>query len=159
MRCKNMDEERVYDYIDVEATPDHVLRRAQPDEVVAFSSNNMLTDELRYDVYESEQSMMYRGSDLPKNLQLYSLFYIHNESNVITRCYYTSKETGKICDVFETPCPEIAEIWQIIKKNNLYAIKLCQVLINLELYDPELESHIDMYNARFVPQLKSARNT
>lgn len=154
-----MDEERVYDYIDDEIVPDHILRRAGPDEVVAFSSNTLEVEDTlsNFDVFG--QTMTYRGVGLPKNLQLYCLFYIHNEQNTIIRCYYKSEKTGETCDVFETPCPEIAEIWRIIKENNLYAIELCQVLINLELYDPDLESHIDAYNARFVPRLKSARNT
>lgn len=141
------------------AIPLDVIKNAKPIDIVAFSSFNMYLRESDIDDFESSSidnilEFSGDGSEYP-NLQLVCLAVIETNTDVIYECVDKNNN-----NIFETPCPEITEIWQIIKENNLYGINLCQTLFNLDLDEPNLKEHIEIFKHQFLSnnQPKSARN-
>ena len=156
-------EKTVFDYINtsgISPVPIEVLKRAKPIEVVAFSSHRMVAQFRNYDFnLNRESTLIFTGDkDEYPNLQLYCLMRADEEEDVIRECCRTVGKIGWLRNIFETPCPEIAELWQIIKENNLYTIKLARMLTEFGLDDPELVSDVAIFNANFFNQIKSARN-
>lgn len=142
------------------AIPLEVIKNAKPIDIVAFSSFKMYllgddtSDDFEFNPADNILEFSGNASEYP-NLQLVCLAVIVDGTDVIYRC---RNENNK--NIFKTPCPEIAKIWKIIKKSNLYGLNLCHVLTNLGLEEPELKEHIDIFNHQFLSnnQPKSARN-
>lgn len=149
----------IFDYTDEKKlVPSELLRRITPVEAVIFSIRNLRCSLLERN-FNTLGSHMYFSKDPSNypNLQLYCLMCIAGKGVIIKACHATNA-TGQRYNIFEVPCPEIAEIWNILKENNLYATRLYQVMIDLGLGDPELYSAIDAFDAKFTNQIKSARN-
>lgn len=159
LQASNKNMSTIFDYTDnKKPVPSELLSRITPVEVVIFSIRGLRCSLLERN-FNTLGSHMYFSKDPSNypNLQLYCLMCIADKGAIIKACYATNT-TGERYNIFEVPRPEIVEIWDILKENNLYATRLHQVMIDLGLGDPELYSAISAFDAKFTNQIKSARN-
>lgn len=126
------------------------MRNADPLEVVAFYTNNMASQN---DPNFKEGDNLEFIGDIAKypNLQLYCIMYLKDCLPVV-KCTYNGG-----MNIFEYICPEVYEVWQIIKTEGLYNLEICRILDMLGIIDEELEANVAIFNAKFANHVKSAR--
>lgn len=132
--------------------PIEIMKKMTPMEVVFFHVNGLSPERSRDFGFAICDTMTFMGSaaEYP-NLQLFCLLYVIEMSPIFV-CVDDNRN-----NIFENPCPEIAEIWQIIIDRGLRGIPLCRALTRLGIPDPELSDNIAVFNASFAKRTKSAR--
>lgn len=141
----------VFDFVDgFEEVPIEVMRTADPLDVVAFYTNDLKSE--TDPNFKIDDNLEFIG-DITKypNLQLYCITYL-KDCLPVAKCTYNGG-----MDIFGYVCPEVYEVWQIIKTEGLYNIEICGILNMLGIIDEELEANVAIFNAKFTNHVKSAR--